>query len=103
MLQMVPPSPRGEDRGEGNFSSSTKWLGRGIRLLVFGGAFNIRPIHIAHPHFPLAPPFFGAKFRALDATTQKPSNERLLLLLLAAIQFTINIDFLIILPLGPQY
>jgi predicted MFS family arabinose efflux permease len=30
-------------------------------------------------------------------------NERLVLLLLAAIQFTINLDFLIILPLGPQY
>jgi predicted MFS family arabinose efflux permease len=33
----------------------------------------------------------------------KPQNERLLLLLLAAIQFTTNLDFLIILPLGPQY
>jgi predicted MFS family arabinose efflux permease len=30
-------------------------------------------------------------------------NERLVLLLLAAIQFTTNLDFLIILPLGPQY
>ncbi|HUD49129.1 MAG TPA: MFS transporter [Candidatus Baltobacteraceae bacterium] len=33
----------------------------------------------------------------------KLQNERLVLLLLAAIQFTINLDFLIILPLGPQY
>jgi predicted MFS family arabinose efflux permease len=33
----------------------------------------------------------------------KLQNERLLLLLLAAIQFTTNLDFLIILPLGPQY
>src|SRR5215470_11444659 len=30
-------------------------------------------------------------------------NERWLLLLLAAIQFTIVVDFLIIMPLGPQY
>jgi len=33
----------------------------------------------------------------------KLQNERWVLLLLAAIQFTINLDFLIILPLGPQY
>jgi predicted MFS family arabinose efflux permease len=33
----------------------------------------------------------------------KLQNERLLLLLLAAINFTINLDFLIVLPLGPQY
>jgi predicted MFS family arabinose efflux permease len=33
----------------------------------------------------------------------KLENERLVLLLLAAIQFTTNLDFLIILPLGPQY
>jgi predicted MFS family arabinose efflux permease len=30
-------------------------------------------------------------------------NERLLLLVLAAVQFTSTLDFLIILPLGPQY
>lgn len=30
-------------------------------------------------------------------------NEKLVLLLMAAIQFTTNLDFLIILPLGPQY
>ncbi|MEO6034772.1 MAG: MFS transporter [Verrucomicrobiota bacterium] len=33
----------------------------------------------------------------------KPISERLLLLTLAAIQFTAIVDFLIILPLGPQY
>jgi predicted MFS family arabinose efflux permease len=33
----------------------------------------------------------------------KLQNERLVLLLLAAIQFTTNLDFLIVLPLGPQY
>ena len=33
----------------------------------------------------------------------KLQNEKLVLLLLAAIQFTTNLDFLIILPLGPQY
>jgi predicted MFS family arabinose efflux permease len=33
----------------------------------------------------------------------KPVNERLLLLFLAAIQFTIVVDFLIVMPLGPQY
>jgi predicted MFS family arabinose efflux permease len=33
----------------------------------------------------------------------KPINERLLLLVLAAIQFTTIVDFLIIMPLGPQY
>ncbi|HWX22710.1 MAG TPA: MFS transporter [Candidatus Binatia bacterium] len=33
----------------------------------------------------------------------KLQNERWVLLLLAAIQFAINLDFLIILPLGPQY
>jgi len=33
----------------------------------------------------------------------KLQNERWVLLLLAAIQFTTNLDFLIILPLGPQY
>jgi MFS family permease len=32
-----------------------------------------------------------------------PKSERTLLLLLAAIQFITNLDFLIILPLGPQY
>lgn len=32
-----------------------------------------------------------------------PRSERLLLLVLAAIQFTAIVDFLIILPLGPQY
>jgi predicted MFS family arabinose efflux permease len=32
-----------------------------------------------------------------------PVNERALLLILAAIQFTIVLDFLIIMPLGPQY
>ncbi len=39
------------------------------------------------------------------AASEKPAvpNERLLLLLLAAIQFTTVLDFLIILPLGPQY
>src|SRR5579872_2285995 len=33
----------------------------------------------------------------------KPINERLLLLTLAAIQFTTIVDFLIVMPLGPQY
>lgn len=33
----------------------------------------------------------------------RPINERLLLFVLAAIQFTAIVDFLIILPLGPQY
>jgi predicted MFS family arabinose efflux permease len=33
----------------------------------------------------------------------KPFNERLLLLTLATIQFTVVIDFLIVMPLGPQY
>jgi predicted MFS family arabinose efflux permease len=35
--------------------------------------------------------------------SEKPINERFLLLVLAAIQFTAIVDFLIILPLGPQY
>ena len=35
--------------------------------------------------------------------TSQPINERQLLLVLAAIQFTAIVDFLIILPLGPQY
>lgn len=30
-------------------------------------------------------------------------NEKLVLVLLAAIQFTVNLDFLIVMPLGPQY
>src|SRR2546425_407342 len=34
---------------------------------------------------------------------RKGINERLLLFVLAAIQFTAIVDFLIILPLGPQY
>src|SRR3954451_6425553 len=34
---------------------------------------------------------------------EKPLNERLLLFVLAAIQFTTVVDFLIIMPLGPQY
>ena len=40
-----------------------------------------------------------------SSVSEKPAalNERLLLLLLAAIQFTTVLDFLIILPLGPQY
>src|SRR6267154_4135514 len=33
----------------------------------------------------------------------KPIRERFLLFVLAAIQFTAIVDFLIILPLGPQY
>src|SRR5712664_3955435 len=33
----------------------------------------------------------------------KKLDERLLLFVLAAIQFTATVDFLIILPLGPQY
>ncbi len=39
----------------------------------------------------------------LEFCALKLQNERLVLLLLAAIQFTTNLDFLIILPLGPQY
>lgn len=35
--------------------------------------------------------------------TTKLKNEWLVLLLLAAIQFTTNLDFLIVMPLGPQY
>lgn len=40
-----------------------------------------------------------------STTLRKPEvvNERLLLFLMAAIQFTTVLDFLIILPLGPQY
>ncbi len=40
-----------------------------------------------------------------DAATEnpKPFNERLLLFTLATIQFTVVVDFLIIMPLGPQY
>jgi predicted MFS family arabinose efflux permease len=34
---------------------------------------------------------------------QKPFSERWLLLLLAVIQFTVTVDFLIVMPLGPQY
>ena len=34
---------------------------------------------------------------------RKPINEKLVLLVLAAIQFTATLDFLIIMPLGPQY
>lgn len=34
---------------------------------------------------------------------RKPVNERLLLFIMAAIQFTTILDFLIIMPLGPQY
>ena len=37
------------------------------------------------------------------ATHWTPTRERLLLLTLAAIQFTTVLDFLIIMPLGPQY
>jgi predicted MFS family arabinose efflux permease len=36
-------------------------------------------------------------------THSNPVNERWLLLVLAAVQFTIVLDFLIIMPLGPQY
>jgi predicted MFS family arabinose efflux permease len=39
----------------------------------------------------------------LEFCALKLQNERLVLLLLAAIQFTTNLDFLIVLPLGPQY
>src|SRR5215467_5999101 len=35
--------------------------------------------------------------------TVQPLNERLLLLVLASIQFSAIVDFLIIMPLGPQY
>src|SRR5436305_15172169 len=40
---------------------------------------------------------------SLGSHPQKPLNERLLLLSLAAIQFTTIVDFIIIMPLGPQY
>ncbi|SRR6266568_206533 len=44
-------------------------------------------------------------FREAQAPETRPRqlNERSLLLVLAAIQFTATVDFLIILPLGPQY
>src|SRR3974377_1830475 len=38
-----------------------------------------------------------------QAPEPRQLNERFLLLVLAAIQFTATVDFLIILPLGPQY
>jgi predicted MFS family arabinose efflux permease len=43
--------------------------------------------------------------RDMSATPEikKPFNERLLLIVLAAIQFTTIVDFLIVMPLGPQY
>ncbi len=41
--------------------------------------------------------------QSLESHPQKPLNERLLLLSLAAIQFTTVVDFIIIMPLGPQY
>ena len=40
---------------------------------------------------------------AVAIAPPKPVSEKLLLLVLAAIQFTAIVDFLIILPLGPQY
>ena len=43
------------------------------------------------------------KANSEPAEGARPINERLLLLVLAAIQFTAVVDFLIILPLGPQY
>jgi predicted MFS family arabinose efflux permease len=39
----------------------------------------------------------------LEGAPLKPFTERLLLLSLAAIQFTTIVDFIIIMPLGPQY
>src|SRR5208337_2039122 len=63
--------------------------------------------------FLLAPRHFHGIFCAVGGRAKKNpnpvdralnlKNERLVLLLLAAIQFTTNLDFLIILPLGPQY
>src|SRR5437899_11934277 len=41
--------------------------------------------------------------QSLESQPSKPLNERWLLLSLAAIQFTTVVDFLIIMPLGPQY
>src|SRR6267378_4459033 len=41
--------------------------------------------------------------QSLESQPSKPLNERLLLLSLAAIQFTTVVDFIIIMPLGPQY
>jgi predicted MFS family arabinose efflux permease len=41
--------------------------------------------------------------REAQVTEPRQLNERALLLVLAAIQFTATVDFLIILPLGPQY
>jgi len=40
---------------------------------------------------------------APEAGTEKHFNERLLLLLLSIVQFAVIVDFLIIMPLGPQY
>ena len=44
----------------------------------------------------------GSRIDWIRLKSQLP-NERWVLLLLTAIQFTTNLDFLIILPLGPQY
>jgi predicted MFS family arabinose efflux permease len=41
--------------------------------------------------------------QSLESQPSKPFNERLLLFSLAAIQFTTVVDFIIIMPLGPQY
>src|ERR1051325_7374593 len=43
--------------------------------------------------------------RGIQATgaNRKSISERLLLLVLAAVQFTTILDFLIVMPLGPQY
>src|SRR2546427_12531429 len=45
----------------------------------------------------------AAPSTALEQEKPRAINERLLLIGLAAIQFTAVVDFLIILPLGPQY
>jgi predicted MFS family arabinose efflux permease len=46
---------------------------------------------------------FSSPNKTRGEPLNKPINERLLLVVLAAIQFTAVVDFLIILPLGPQY
>lgn len=49
------------------------------------------------------PPEINSGAYYLEFCPLKPTQERLVLLLLAAIQFTTNLDFLIVMPLGPQF
>lgn len=87
-------------------------------ILPFRICVYLRASAVKYRHNKLAVALRGITFRRAESKkirrkmtqevpspgeNRKPLNEKWLLLVLAAIQFTATLDFLIIMPLGPQY